>query len=482
MKLLKNSIYNLVGSLVPLGITLVTLPLFVGFVGEAKYGALAIFWVILGYFGLVDLGVGRVVAQRLASNSLTEIGEKQLLHTGVFIALALGVTVSGLAYVIMNLYFENFLVIERVEPRELNQATLYALIGIPIISLSGFLNGILLGRQRFRTLNVLSIFGSVLFQCLPLIAASQVSTSLDVLVAFAIVARIISCLLLMAVCWNEIHFVNGLKASRRAFKVYLSSGGWYTLSSTIGPLMVSLDRLVIGSIDGASKVAHYSIPFNLGERSVVIARSFAGALFPDLASKSSEQRTRSAAEAALVNLSLTLPVAVTAIVLVEPFLAWWITDSFAEKTHWAAQFILVGWWINGVAQVAFVKLQADDRPGTIAKCHLVEVIPYLLLLFICVDKLGIIGAAIAFSMRTTVDLFLLSYYGGILRHIFWPFVLALVLVLVAMVLHIDHSLVISRLWLLISLIILALSFGRGSVLALAWSRRSAIKSYLAGSE
>jgi O-antigen/teichoic acid export membrane protein len=73
----KNTFYNIVGSLAPVALSLVVLPLYIRAIGEYRYGILALIWLTLGYFGIFDLGLGRAVAQKLAS-----IGDSDALAVG----------------------------------------------------------------------------------------------------------------------------------------------------------------------------------------------------------------------------------------------------------------------------------------------------------------------------------------------------------------------------------------------------------------
>jgi len=61
-----SSLINLLGAVIPLLVTLLTLPFFLPLVGEFRYGALMLLWAVLGYMGVLDLGLGRAVSQRIA--------------------------------------------------------------------------------------------------------------------------------------------------------------------------------------------------------------------------------------------------------------------------------------------------------------------------------------------------------------------------------------------------------------------------------
>jgi O-antigen/teichoic acid export membrane protein len=57
--LARNTIWNLIGQLVPLLVGMVAIPPLVRGLGIDRFGLLSLVWVIIGYFSFFDLGLGR---------------------------------------------------------------------------------------------------------------------------------------------------------------------------------------------------------------------------------------------------------------------------------------------------------------------------------------------------------------------------------------------------------------------------------------
>ena len=55
----RNFVINLLAPLARIAVALVTIPIYVRHVGDARYGVISIMWVLLGYFGFLDLGLSR---------------------------------------------------------------------------------------------------------------------------------------------------------------------------------------------------------------------------------------------------------------------------------------------------------------------------------------------------------------------------------------------------------------------------------------
>src|ERR1700685_515110 len=89
---LKNNFaINVFGAIGPLAVSLVTVPIYVRHIGDARYGVLSIVWVLLGYFGFLDLGLSRAAVNALARlRNAPQAARTRVLVTTLLLNLGLG--------------------------------------------------------------------------------------------------------------------------------------------------------------------------------------------------------------------------------------------------------------------------------------------------------------------------------------------------------------------------------------------------------
>jgi O-antigen/teichoic acid export membrane protein len=86
-----------------------------------------------------------------------------------------------------------------------------------------------------------------------------------------------------------------------------------------------------------------------------------------------------------------------------PFLTLWIGAEIAAKMAPVAIILLLGIWINGPSYPCYAFLQAIGRPDIMTKFYLIQLIPFLIFLWLLIEWIGIYGAAIAWSLRMLAD-------------------------------------------------------------------------------
>jgi O-antigen/teichoic acid export membrane protein len=97
--------------------------------------------------------------------------------------------------------------------------------------------------------------------------------------------------------------------------------------------------------------------------------------------------------------------------VMEPFLAWWVDAEFASRASTIGEIFTVGLWANCLAYVPSSSIQGRGRPDVTARFHLLEVVPYLVLLWLALEWKGAEGAAIAWSIRVWADAVLLFNFA-----------------------------------------------------------------------
>jgi O-antigen/teichoic acid export membrane protein len=71
--------------------------------------------------------------------------------------------------------------------------------------------------------------------------------------------------------------------------------------------------------------------------------------------------------------------------------------------------LVVGVFLNSLAQVPFSLIQGVGRPDLTAKLHVAEMPFYLLVLWLLISKYGIVGVAMAWTLRVGLDAAALVY-------------------------------------------------------------------------
>lgn len=434
MSLKRNTLYNLAGAVLPFAVSIVVIPVFLRLIGEDRYGVLALVWLVLGYFGVFDLGLGRATAQRIASQRHESIDRQtETYRTALLVNLALGVLGGLVLWPAADYIFGNVVNIDGRFREEILAALPFMALAVPIATVSAVLNGAMQGRERFLELNIVALIGAVGFQLLPLVVATWFSTHLMWLVLAVVLTRCATMLLLLWRCQKMFVTAAGVAFASEQAKALLRFGGWVTLSSIISPLMLMMDRMLIGAVTGAKAVAHYAVPYQLAERTTILPEALNAALFPQMASLEESDARKIASESLLTLAFLMTPLMAAAIFAVETFLRVWIGQPFSEAASDIARVLLVAFWVNGLARVPYALLQATGRPRLTAMCHLSEVLPYLFILYVSVTTFGPVGAAVALGVRVLTDFVLLTYFSGCLRvvwHRLLPSFLLLVWLLV----------------------------------------------------
>jgi O-antigen/teichoic acid export membrane protein len=401
-RIARSTLINLAGLLIPTVVSLATVPLYLRWIGEVRYGVLLLAFTLLGYFGAFDLGLGRAVAQRVARQKSNE-ERNRTFWTAFILSAGMGLLGGIILYFLGHWLFAEIFQIPVALRGEAQKAIPWLAAIVPLVALISVLAGALEARQAFLSLNASQIIGVIGLQTFPLISVAIGHSSIAALIAAALAGRLVGVLVMFWLTARRLPFVGWPALHRAEIGPLLRFGGWISVSGAVIPLLTIVDRLVIGARLGAAAVTAYAVPFNLTQRFTYLPSALNTTLFPRFSQTEASDNKSLMNQAVTSLIAIQTPFIVMAIVLIHPFLALWIGTPLANQSAPVAIILLIGIWINGPSYPCYSYLQAIGRPDIMTKFYLVQLVPFLLFLWFIVGYLGIYGAAIAWSLRMAVD-------------------------------------------------------------------------------
>ena len=411
--LTRNWALNLAGQLVPLLVAIAAMPYVIHELGPERFGILSIAWVLLSYTTLLDLGLGRATTKFIAEHLGRDESERVpgVLWTSVWAQSVLGLFGAALFAAITPPLVDHLLKMSSVLRSEARLSFFILAASLPIVLVGNAFRGALEAGQHFDLVNYVRVPVNASIFLLPALAL-PFEVGLPGIVLLLVVARLAATIAYWLLCLRRFPALRHAYAGNSAaVRTLLGYGGWVTVSNIVSPIMTYLDRFFIGSIVSVTAVGYYTAPYEAISRATILPGSLTATIFPAFSSldaTGSRDRLEELCVRSLKSLLLTLgPVLVLVIVFAHEILRLWLGADFAAKGAVVLQILAAGTLINSLAFVPSCLLQGLNRPDLTAKFHLLELPVYIGLLWVLLRQMGISGAALAWSLRVTIDAVLL---------------------------------------------------------------------------
>jgi O-antigen/teichoic acid export membrane protein len=404
----RNTAWNLMGQVAPALAAVFTVPILIHGLGTERFGVLTLIWLVVGYFSIFDLGLGRALTQLLAERLGRDDHESipPLVWTALGLMACLGLVGTAVAAALAP-DLQHGLKMPLALRGETLEAIYLLALSVPLVVSTTGLRGVLEARQRFDMANVVRLASGVFTYVGPVLTLAF-SRSLVPITIVLLAGRAATWAAYLAMCLRELPELRRRLAFDPTYvKPLLRVGGWMTVSNIVGPFLVYLDRFLIATIIGAAAVAYYVTPFEIVTRLLMVPWAFAGVLFPLIASTFAPNPERSARlfSRGIRLIFLTLfPFVLCAIAFAHEGLALWVGETFAAHSDNVLRWLALGVFMNGIVQVPFATIQAAGRPDLTARIHLVELPLYVPTLWWMAHRWGIDGAAVAWMLRGGLDL------------------------------------------------------------------------------
>ncbi len=414
-----GTFYNLAGRILPAVVALACVPIIFHQLGPDRFGLLNLAWIVVGYFSIFDLGLGRALTQAVAERqAVGRDGDvPQLIWTSLALLLALGLMASLAVVASAPWIVEHALKV----PHSLREESItsFRLLGLslPIVMITAALRGVLEAQREFGLVNALRIPMVLATFIAPLIVV-PFQRSLTAVIIALLIGRAAALLGHWFFCLRTIPALRhrtGMSSSM--LRSLLKFGGWITVSNVVSPVMVNLDRLIIGSQVSIAAIGYYSTVQQVIGQILIIPGSYAAVLFPVFATIVASGQGGTALQlqrgVRWTYLLLLPPLLVLAVFAREGFTIW-LGKDFAEHSTRLVQILCIGALLNGLAQVPFSLIQAAGRADLTARVHVIELIPYLAIVWFLTLWMGVTGTAIAWVLRVAADTAVLFIISGTL--------------------------------------------------------------------
>tara|TARA_B100000886_G_C20408546_1_gene485946 strand:- start:932 stop:1882 length:951 start_codon:yes stop_codon:yes gene_type:complete len=212
---------------------------------------------------------------------------------------------------------------------------------------------------------------------------------------------------------NKNHDKNKLKRTKSFEDELNRNSSWSFQSNILSPLIMNGDKFIVSSILGLSQVSIYGPTVDIALRFIMLPASFSSAIIPKLAAGISLNKKNFKSKVYRYHTINVLISIANFIVLSTSFsliLKIIFSPGFADKALPILTIVSFGMFFNSLCFFPFSYLTSISKFKTIANIHLTDFLVFLFLLIVLSLKYGLVGAALAWTIRAFIDCLLMYYY------------------------------------------------------------------------
>jgi O-antigen/teichoic acid export membrane protein len=393
---------NLVAMPLPLIVMLFTLPYVIRALGPERYGIFALIWVVLGYLNLLNLGLGsattKLVAEALSKGTSDRI--PSIVATSQVVILGVGLFGAATLAALAPLLVEHVFNVGGELKGEARLALSIAALGVVVILVRATLMGVLEAYQRFDLINLIRVPSSVLTSVIPVLVLLAGGT-LPVIVLTIVMKDFCTVLIYQLLCFKVVkRTFLFLTVDLKILPSLLSFGGWLTLQNVSGTLLASLQPLLISTILTMTALTQYVVPHDLISKLSILPASMMAVLFPAyiVLQGSRDGRLEEFFWKGLKYLVFFMGLAVLFLmILSSEILVWWLGSDFVGSVR-VLQILAAGGFLGAISWHFGIFLQGM---GYVKQASLVATFLVIFegaFAWVLITKLGIVGAAMAFTI------------------------------------------------------------------------------------
>jgi O-antigen/teichoic acid export membrane protein len=396
--LLRNSLWNLSGSAVPMVVALATVPLLIAALGVEGYGIVTLVGSVIGYFAVLDInltsGSIKYLAEHHAADDKARFAET--FWFGMFFYGCLGLLGTALIFFSSDLLVQRFF---KVSP-ELREATVLAFqigaLGFALSQAQNYLLVVPQALQRYdRSAQSEAFFG--VFVNIASVAAAMYGLGIvGVTIARVAVSAINIIYLVTMIRGFELDL--GYRVPSREVRRALTSFSAYAYLSKIASVMHQhADKLIVGALAGPVALTFYTVPVTLAGRILGLTERLSSVIYPRasaLAGAGRIEELRPVYLGVMRYITFINLAALGIIVLAgDEFLRRWVGEEFVGQGYPVLILITIALLADSLTNIPSMVNDALGHPRVSGKFALANGVVGIALVYLGTRMGGIVGAA-----------------------------------------------------------------------------------------
>jgi O-antigen/teichoic acid export membrane protein len=394
-----NVLTNWGAVLFGMAISFVLSPFLVHHLGDARYGLWGVIGSIIGYLGLLDLGI-RVGVTRFVARHEAK-GDREAANRLISTALALFSVVGVVAVVAGTMISLNLQRFARPSSDYLHEASVAVFIagitmGLSLVS--GVYGAVIGGLQRFDLLNTIDLSGEVLRAAAMFYFIGHggglitLATLQFCMVAVRGIAYVIATRRLQP--WLQVARRFYDRATRQEI---LSFSAYTFILHASAMVLFSTDALVIAAIMPVAQVAFFVIGGNLAQVAMQVQSGVTRVIYPLISSKQASHGIDAASalmrKSVRLSTIIVLPIVLTFLTRGPTFIGLWMGPKYVSTAGPVLQILAVGLCVYMSYQVLGISIMALGLHKGLVPAYIAEAVANLSLSFILGKTMGVTGVA-----------------------------------------------------------------------------------------
>jgi len=389
---------------------LISTPWFLHQLGAEQYGHWMLLTAVVSFGGILNAGTGAATVKAISA----ELGRNQPAHCDRAVNASLAMAIlggGGLAtIVLMTFWFGASAFLERMGNPELVRLTgISAAAIIWLEQLDNVFSSAMKGAEQFGAAARVEVLSKV----------AQIIAAAAILYEFPTLTALFSTLLSIAtirlaakiIVTQRLLGLTSIRPSLRHAAELLHFAKWGWLQGVGGVFFGAADRMIIGSLLGATSLTYYSIATQLAMQVHAVSAAGLSVIFPKVSRALENGGTfslwRFTKITSIGNLILSTSLAAILLLFGPKFLEIWIGSESAIPTSQLLPWLVIAYWILASNSVSYYLLLGMGRIRFISITVLSSGILAAVVAYLAISKTGLIGAPAGKAVYAILSLALL---------------------------------------------------------------------------